>query len=440
MLVAQLKGRIAMLKFKFHIILTALLLINIARIGHTLDREDATCPTDHEPFKNDLETLKNDFSRLSDIETLMKEAALDEKNQQLREAIKISLDCKNNANTLIEKIANKLTENPECQECSRLIQQAETDKSDCENALSYYKNELNKLIILHDIGTYITKNTLPQDPKKSANNKASDLDTFLRETLWNADGEIQKFAIPTALSSSEDEPTGFYQDPKIILSVKNFRKKFENLNSPTEYENGWLTDENKWTWFGTETREFYPGKNLEHWRNYSKNTKGADLSADTAGNMTQLKMSSTENKDKFNKDPHTGIELSSFDIENEIDLAPVAFGLIDPKKMHWLSESREIYLPDDNTLIIRTYFKKKGDHDKAPTNDDESVTIVQKTDEGLHVVTRSYHRGQRYTNPKDVADIGPNLVWNPETTIEQYKTWKIDLFETQSTKKTPEKP
>ena len=381
------------------------------------------CPHDHEIASQDTqEFIVNTRDKLNIISQLLERESFEEQKQQLSEGIQFALDCKRNADALIQ-------ENITCETCTDLIRRLEETKQECENVLSFKKTALKKLLINNDISTYITKNSLPQDPKKSANNKASDLNTFLRETLFTPESTIQQFQIPSALPSSEDEPIGFYQDSKITISVKNFRKNLENLNSPTEYKDGWVADNNKLTWFGTETREFHPGKKIENWKNYVTNTNGKNLSAHTRDKMSEFQLTSTEVADKFHVDPNTGTEFRTFDVENTIDLTPVAGGLIDPERMNWISERREISLPQDKTLITRTYYKKKGDRDRAPTNDDESVTIVQESDEGLHIITRSYHRGQRYTNAADIANIGPNMVWDPETTLEQYKEWKIGLFE-----------
>ena len=440
-----------MLKFKFHIIMTTFLLINITSLGYAQGGEDASCPPDHEPFKNELKTLESAFSKLSDIEKLIKEAALEEKEQKLREAIQISLDCKNNANTLIEKLVTKITENLECSECTELIHQVETDKSDCENALSIYKKELRRILIETDIQTYITRRGLPT-PRSvkeknwrgkvigtklvgSENHFEKEINTFLIQKLFTKTGDIQVIQHPTPVSSTEGIPSAYYEDPSgFVVSVKNLREELEQKTTPYEdaYDSMLPGDQNNFTWFGNEIVLYYPGVKLENWKNYSKKiSNGSDLSSATAGKMTTFQFKATEDGTASLSDPQTGVEIKTYEVENIVDPAPVTVAKIgfDPKKMHWFEESREIYIPEDKTLIIRSYYKKKGEQDEAPSNNSESVTIIQESPGGLYVISHSYIRGERYTNSADALNIGPNTVWNPETTVEQYKTWKTALFE-----------
>ncbi|MBI2608654.1 MAG: hypothetical protein HYW47_03525 [Deltaproteobacteria bacterium] len=368
--------------------------------------EGSTCPPPEEnPFKERISEINGYLNKLQEIQTTLAQRTLEEQKELVSESIQNALDCVSHSDVLIEELAQSDQSETNLNTLSKI----QITKLQCEEELNTYKNKLKKILIELDIRSYISRRGIPN--LKSQNHYSNELDQILFNTLFTKNG--------IARLSTPQNPQ--YTDPRsgssIQVTLPN-RKNYEGktFGEADEIDDTWSPgNDREYTWSGIETQEFYPGMTLENYRNYIKNTNNKDMARQTKDEMEKMFYNRTPIKYKNTdwKDPLTQTEFNSYNAES---ISRVNRSMVE--KTHYHKEEREIYLPEDKTLVTRSYFLKPGSEDKAPTYDNEALTIVQESEKGLLIVNHSRRRGQRYAWASD-------SVWNPQSYVEAYQNWAI---------------
>ena len=364
--------------------------------------EGSTCPDPEEnPYKERISEINGYLNRLQEIQSTLAQRTLEEQKVLVSESIQTALDCVSDSDILIEKLS-------ENEENLNMLSEVQVKKLECEEALVTYKNKLKKILIELDIRGYISRRSIPNN--QSTNHYSNELDEILFDTLFTESG-IARLNAP-----ENPQYTDSANGASVHITLPN-RKDYEGKTFGNEIKDGWSPgDEREYTWFGIETKEFYPKMTLENYKTYIQNTNNVDMASQTKNEMDEMFYNRTPIPDTFEQNPVTRTEFNSYNAESR---ARVNNSMVN--KAHYESEEREIYLPEDKTLIVRSYFKNPGNKDKAPTYDNEALTIVQETEEGLHIVRHNRRRGQRYAWAN-------NTVWTPQSYVDAYQKWVIPLF------------